>query len=81
MILPILFKIAQICSIYASISRSFLSEMQAAAASLLDASMDAASMLPVPLTVLLLYEFAATIHLLSTTALCAPQQGGQQRLH
>ena len=80
-ILLILLKIAQNCSIYASISRSFLSEMPAAAAFLLAASMHAASMLPVPLTVLLLYEFAATIHLLSTTTLCAPQQRGQQRLH
>ena len=77
-ILPILLKIAQNCSIYAlaSISRSFLSEMPHAAALQL-----AASMLPVPLTVLLLYEFTATIHLLSTIAPCSPQQGGQQRLH
>ena len=62
------FNLCQYCSEFVL---SFLSEMPAAAASILDAaSILAASMLPVPLTVLLLYEFAATLHLLSTTAPC-----------
>ena len=55
-----------------TIVRSCLSEMPAAAASMLAA---AASMLPVPLTVLRRYEFVTNIHLLSTTAFGAPGKG------
>ena len=78
--LPILFKLLKIVQ-YIPVFLCPSWEILAAAALLLAASMLAASMLPIPLTVLLLYEFAATIHLLSTTAPCAPQQRGQQRLH
>ena len=74
-----MFNICQYCSTYASIALSCLSEMPAAVVSLLAF----ASMLPVPLTVLLRSEFVTHIRLLSTTATgpCAPGKGGQHRLH
>ena len=78
--MPVLYNIGQYCTTYASIVRSFQSGMPAAAAA---TSVLAASMLPVPLAVLLRCAFVTTIYLSSTPAapppvgMAAPLRGGR----
>ena len=66
-----LYNICLYCSTYDNVVQSCLRAMQAAAASMLAAAL----MLPVPLTVLLRYEFVTNMHLLSTTAPSNPSRG------